>query len=172
MGNPTAQTGQRLGVVMTVIAWIGVLLLLTWAANRFLLDDNRALQLDSDIRSDGSVQIMLQANRQGHFIAPGIINGQPVRFLVDTGATTVAIDQALADRLGVKRGWPQQIQTASGQIRGYSAVLDSVTLGDIQLRRVSAVIIPDLGLDSLLGMSFLKELTLIKRDGQLLLIQE
>jgi aspartyl protease family protein len=172
MENPTAQTGQRLGVVMTVIAWIGVLLLLTWAANRFLLDDNRALQLDSDIRSDGSVQIMLQANRQGHFIAPGIINGQPVRFLVDTGATTVAIDQALADRLGVKRGWPQQIQTASGQIRGYSAVLDSVTLGDIQLRRVSAVIIPDLGLDSLLGMSFLKELTLIKRDGQLLLIQE
>jgi len=172
MTTPVTETTQRLGAVMTVIAWLGVLLLLTWAANRFLLDDNKALQLDSDIRSDGSVQVLLQANRQGHFIAQGQINGQPVRFMVDTGATTVALDQALADRLGVKRGWPQQIQTASGQVRGYSAVLDSVTLGDIQLRRVSAVIIPDMGLESLLGMSFLRELTLIKRDGQLLLIQE
>lgn len=157
---------------MTVIAWLGILLLLTWAANLFLFSDTKVMQIESATRSDGSIQVMLQANRQGHFVAPGQINGQPVRFLVDTGATTVAIDAALAKQLNIKRGWPQQIQTASGQVRGYSAVLDSVTLGDIRLQRVNAVIIPELGTDTLLGMSFLKELTLIKKDGQLLLIQE
>lgn len=116
--------------------------------------------------------VVLAAGRDGHFRAPGSINGMSVQFLIDTGASTVAIPGAVAQRLGISRGPQVRVQTAAGPTTAYLTRLETVAIGAIVRHGVGAVIIPDMRQDSvLLGMSFLDNVTLIKRDDQLVLKQ-
>lgn len=111
--------------------------------------------------------VTLYADGRGFFHADGMINRQPVRFLVDTGANTVALNSALAQRIGLnyKSGQPGVAKTASGHVRMYLVALDSVSIGDIVLRNVAAGVIDGPQPDTpLLGMSFLNALEM-KRDG-------
>jgi aspartyl protease family protein len=112
-------------------------------------------------------QVMLAADARGHFVAEGMVNGNPVRFLVDTGATSVVLPGRDAERLGLdyRKGERGLNQTANGVVATYSVTLDSVRLGDIEVRAVDAVVIEQ-GLNiALLGMSFLNRVDM-KRDGQ------
>ena len=164
---------QRIGTLMTIAAWAGILLLLTWAASIFLDHQHNPNQSpNSSVDERGAIEVVLQRNRHGHYVAGGMINQQPVDFLLDTGATYVAVDQQMAERLGLRRGPSQVLQTANGQVRGYRTLLSSVSLGDIEITAVPAVVMPNLGDDVLLGMSFLKRLTLVQRGNTLLLKQE
>jgi len=108
----------------------------------------------------------LAADSRGHFIAEGTINGGPVRLLVDTGATSVAIPAADAVRLGIdyRRGQRITIQTANGAAPAYVAMLDRIRVGAIELHGVDAVVVEQ-GLSiALLGMSFLNRVEM-KREG-------
>ena len=99
-------------------------------------------------------------------MSDGAINGNPIRFLVDTGATSVALPASDADRLGIdyRKGRRGISNTAGGPVTVYRVSLDSVRLGGIELRTVDAVVIEQ-GLDiALLGMSFLNRVEM-KRDG-------
>ncbi|NKC11138.1 MAG: TIGR02281 family clan AA aspartic protease [Gammaproteobacteria bacterium] len=117
-----------------------------------------------------STAIVLQANRYGHYVASGTINGLPVVFLLDTGATSVAIPREVADSLGLKRGTPIVVATANGRAKGYLTRLDRVGLGAIELRNVEGVIAPGMGSNEvLLGMSFLEHLDWRREDGRLVL---
>lgn len=114
--------------------------------------------------------VMLAAGRDGHFRAPGTINGSTVEFLVDTGASTVAIPGAVAQRLGIRRGPRVQVQTAAGPAAAYLTRLDTVAIGSLVQHNVGAAIIPDMRQNNvLLGMTFLDHVTLVKHDGQLTL---
>lgn len=116
--------------------------------------------------------VVLAAGRDGHFRAPGSINGMSVQFLIDTGASTVAIPGKVAQRLGISRGPQVRVQTAAGPTTAYLTRLETVAIGAIAQHGVGAVIIPDMRQGSvLLGMSFLDNVTLIKRDDQLVLKQ-
>jgi aspartyl protease family protein len=111
--------------------------------------------------------VTLFADTKGFFHADGAINNAPVRFLIDTGANTVAINAALARRAGIDytRGQPGVARTASGYARMYAVKLDSVKIGDIVLRNVEAGVIDGPQPDTpLLGMSFLQSLDM-KREG-------
>jgi len=111
--------------------------------------------------------VTLYADGRGHFLADGKINKMPVRFLVDTGATTVAINSSLATRVGInyKAGLQGVSKTASGHVRTWLVKLDTVSIGDIVLRNVDAGVIDGPQPDTpLLGMSFLNALEM-KRDG-------
>ena len=100
------------------------------------------------------------------------INGQAVQFMLDTGATDVAIPSAVAERLGLARGVPVTVSTANGRSEGYRTRLDSVRLGAIELRDVRALVAPGLdGEQVLLGMSALKKLEFTQRGGTMLLRQ-
>lgn len=116
---------------------------------------------------------MLERNSQGHYVASGLINGYPVIFLLDTGATDVAIPEALADRLRLQRRRGGVSQTANGPVAVWQTVLDEVGLGSIRLNRIRASILPSMPADSpvLLGMSFLKQLEFTQKDRQLILRQ-
>lgn len=115
-------------------------------------------------------EVVLKRNRYGHYVAPGAINGQPVVFLLDTGATRVSIPAGLASRLGLKRGAPGIANTANGQVTVYSTTLDSVSLGGITQQGVRGSINPGMdGEEILLGMTFLKHLELVQRGDTLLL---
>lgn len=164
--------GRRAGRVMLVLAWGAGLLL----ATRFFGDweDNQRNPNRNPESVHGSdyVEVPLASSSQGHYLADGQINGAPVTFLLDTGATQVAIPTEVANRLGLQRGAPMIISTANGRATAHRTQLDSLQLGDIVLHDVGALIAPGMGGDEvLLGMSALKQLEFTQRDGTLLLRQ-
>jgi aspartyl protease family protein len=110
---------------------------------------------------------VLAADGRGHFIAEGGINGKPVRFVVDTGASVVALPASEAVRLGIdyRKGRPGSTRTAGGVVPVYRMVFDTVKVGGIELRAVEGLVIEQ-GLDiALLGMSFLSRVEM-KNEGQ------
>ena len=114
--------------------------------------------------------IKLEADTGGHFLAYGSINGRPMKFLVDTGATSIAFSTAQAQALGINLQQAQRgaVTTASGHVRSYNVVLNNVKIGDISLNQVEAVIIDSMPGDvALLGNSFLSRLEM-KREGTVL----
>lgn len=117
----------------------------------------------------------LVVHRQGNqpFIVAGQINGQAVDFLIDTGATTVAVSQELAQRLGLVRGQARHINTASGTTIGYTTVLRRLSVGELRLDNVRAIILPAMrsGRQVLLGMNALAEFELNQRGDTLVLRQ-
>lgn len=117
----------------------------------------------------GVAEVVLQENELAHYLADGSINGEPVRFLVDTGASSVALSRSLAQRIGVEATARTQVSTANGVVNAGAARLDSVQLGPIEVRDVLAVIVPNMDDEVLLGMSFLRELDFERRGGDLIL---
>ncbi len=100
-------------------------------------------------------EVVLQRDLSGHYRAEAYINGMKIPVMVDTGATDVAISQNLADKLGLHSINAIRTQTANGDTVSYVTRLKSVKLGGIVAHNVSASIVPSLGDEMLLGMSFL-----------------
>ncbi len=116
----------------------------------------------------------LWAGPRGFFYANGAINGYPVRFLVDTGATIIAIDRKLARRIGLQYSTAQQdlAQTAGGATPMVATKLGEVRVGDITLHDIEAGIMVASELDTpLLGMSFLGQLDMVRTENQMELKQ-
>lgn len=107
----------------------------------------------------------------GHYWIAGSINGQPVQFLVDTGATSVAINENQARRLGIDyraAGQPLLVNTASGTAKAWRVRLNSVKVGSIDVLGVEAVVLEgELPSEALLGMSFLGRVSWREDQGVL-----
>lgn len=167
-----ANAGRGAGKVMLIIAWALGLFLATRFFGQWQDAQRNPNQELSSQQGAGFIEVRLASNGQGHFLASGQINGQPVAFLLDTGATDVAVPGDLAERLDLKRGAPVSLHTANGTSTGYRTQLDRLQLGDIVLRDVRALVAPGMtGNEVLLGMSALKQLEFSQRDGTLLLRQ-
>jgi aspartyl protease family protein len=134
---------------------------------RQTLTTGHSTRIGSASSTGGSGQVVLTADSRGHFISTGAINGMAVRFMVDTGASTIALSIPEARRLGINylAGTPGRASTANGVVQAYRVKLDSVRVGDITLNNVDAMVIDGGGLNiALLGMSFLNR-TAMKQDG-------
>lgn len=121
----------------------------------------------------GSQIASLTADGRGHFITTGTVNGATVRFMVDTGATGVALGAADARRanINVSNGRPIMVQTANGVTQAWLVTLDSVRVGDVVLNGVEGMVHQhDLPM-ALLGMSFLNRMEM-KRDGQTMTLRK
>ncbi len=122
----------------------------------------------SNIEGAAPAAVTLWADGSGFFFANGSINGSVVTFLVDTGANTVALSGALAQRLGIdykKKGLQGIATTASGHVRNYIVKLDTVKIGEIVLHNVDAAVLDGSHPSTpLLGMSALNNLEM-RRDG-------
>ena len=116
-----------------------------------------------------SAPVILRRDSNGHYIASGSINDRPAEFIVDTGATVIALSAPVAKRIGVGFGKAKRIETASGTTTGYGTVLERVELGGLYLDQVPAVILPEMNLGErvLLGMSFLSSFDLFQRNDLL-----
>jgi len=131
----------------------------------------RTLQRGQTYSTKGSADdrqsAVLAADGRGHFHADGAINGGAMRFILDTGATAIAIPAADAVRLGIdyRKGARGTIHTANGPAPAYRVKLDTVTLGAITLYGVDATVGEGGGSVALLGMSFLNR-TEMRREGQ------
>ncbi|TDV65971.1 aspartyl protease family protein [Pseudomonas sp. LP_7_YM] len=164
--------GKRAGRLMLIIAWAAALFL----ATRFFSGwEQRQENPNSNVVSehgDGYVEVQLLSNRQGHFVMTGRINARPVQFMLDTGATDVAIPGEVAHALSLERGDAVQVSTANGRTDAFRTTLERLQIGDIVLNKVRALVVPGLDGDQvLLGMSAIKQLEFTQRGGTLLLRQ-
>ena len=170
--NPDHRYTQRLGNNMVVIAWILGLVMLTWFFSHYLRQQHNPNENVVSHSKGGSPEVVLERNRAGHYVASGRINGRPVTFMLDTGATMVSVPARLAGELALAKGPMMQVTTANGNIPVYSTVLNEVQLGDIVLNNVRASINPYMTDDDiLLGMSFLKQLDFSQEGNRLTLRQ-
>jgi aspartyl protease family protein len=122
---------------------------------------------NADASGSGRSKVTLAADTRGHFFIDGAVNRIPVRFMVDTGATMVALPQRDADRLGIdyRAGRRAATRTANGIAAVYVVKLDSIRIGDIELHNIDGLVHEGGGLEqALLGMSFLNRVSM-QRDG-------
>ncbi len=133
-----------------------------------------ALSRDYGVSAAGpsqKAQFSIAKGVGGHFWTAGSINGQNVQFLVDTGATTVAMNEGVARRLGIDfrvRGQPMVVSTASGTAQAWSVSLDRVKVGPLEVLGVEAAVIAgDAPTEVLLGMSFLNRVSWREQQGML-----
>ena len=117
--------------------------------------------------------IVLAMGPGGHFGGAGQINGKAVQFLVDSGATTIALSQAEANRIGLdwKRGTAGLTQTANGPVPVHAITLSTVRLGGVEVSNVAAVVLPAELPMVLLGNSFLGRFNL-RQDGDVMRLEK
>lgn len=116
--------------------------------------------------------VRIQSGRGGHYFTPGRINGHAVDFIVDTGATAVAMNLPTAQRLGInyRAGQRVSMTTASGVVPAYSVMLDSVRVGAIEVSKVAAIVsMGDFPNEILLGNSYLDKVDMRRESGVLVL---
>ncbi|HEX2215600.1 MAG TPA: TIGR02281 family clan AA aspartic protease [Xanthobacteraceae bacterium] len=126
--------------------------------------------------SAGANTLAVPGDRNGHFRVDAVVGGRSLEFVVDTGASIIALTRRDADRLGLNpapRDFTTQIGSANGMVRAASVRLASVEVGPLVVHDVAAVVMPDGALaQNLLGMSFLYRLKRFEfRTGQLVLEQ-
>ncbi|MFG6467633.1 retropepsin-like aspartic protease family protein [Roseateles sp. BYS87W] len=110
--------------------------------------------------------VVLARAPDGHFHWPGRVNGIAVDFLVDTGASSTALPQALAEQAGLAPLGSVRTQTAGGAVRGFVARADVTLQGGVQAARLPVTVLPDLAAP-LLGMDVLGRLHFSQKPGEL-----
>jgi aspartyl protease family protein len=120
--------------------------------------------------STSSNKIVLPLGQGGHFFAQGTVNGKSMQFLVDTGATTVALGESDAKRMGIdyQKGRPVRMNTANGAAQGWFVKLNSVRIGDVEVYEVDAVVGPNMPF-ALLGNSFLSRFSMNRTSDMMVL---
>ena len=133
------------------------------------------MRIGGGYRAPRSRETRIVRDNSGHFRTSGTINGQPVSFLVDTGATSVAMSELHAKRLGIQyelEGQPIRTMTASGVAEAFQVQLKSVTVGSIRRLNVTGVVVKgNSPAQVLLGMSFLNGLEM-KNQGNVMVLKK
>ncbi len=154
---------SRTGRVMFLFVWI---ILFFGLFVFFYYYDNSG----GEVFRDSQSEFAISADRSGHYRIKGKINEYPVAFLVDTGATLVAIPESLAKQLQVSGRYPVTISTANGEVTGSLTRLKQLSFGSFELHDVKAVIMPGAADDTvLLGMNVLSQFNLTQEDNLLIL---
>lgn len=165
-------TINSIGKVFINLSWVLVIIGLIVLFNQAISKKINPNQNPNSQIQNGITEVILRRNNQHHYVVNGLINDKPVTFLVDTGATHVAIGASLAQKLGLVRGRQGVAHTANGTTTTYATLLDTLSIGDIQFNNVSASITLGMeGDDVLLGMSALKHVELIHKNGELTMRQ-
>ena len=161
-------TPHFFGKLFLNLTWVLLLIGLGLFFNQYLNKKNNPNQNPRSQLINGYTEVILKRNPQHHYLANGTINGTTVTFLVDTGATLVALSDELAKKLNLTRGLQGTAHTANGTTTTYSTTLNSLTLGAITFKNIPASITLGMqGNEVLLGMSVLKEVELVHKNGEL-----
>ena len=161
--NPHRPLGRGMALVASLLV-LGMFYLYFENSLQARNSPNQQLQM-----SPGS-ELVLKRSRDGHYVFPGAINGHPVTFLLDTGATLVSVPAHLAGELGLEAGAHQRSITANGTVATRATRIDALAFGPFELRGVHASLNPGMADDQvLLGMSVLKHLEFSQRGDTLIL---
>lgn len=158
---------------MLIVSFTLGLAALTYFFNGVLSQQANPNQRPDSVETNAGIrEVTLLQNRQGHYVANGLINNVPVTFLLDTGATDVAIPAGIAQQAGLVPGTESRASTANGIVRVYATRIARLVLGNIELQDIVASITPSMGGDViLLGMSALRQIEFTQQGQQLTLRQ-
>ena len=153
----------RFGHVYLLLFWAVVMGVVWFAMERFM-EPKKAV-----VTAQG--ELVIPRHRDGHFYVEGTVNGKPLRFMVDTGATGVVVTKAFAQGAGLPRGEPTTFNTANGPLTGRTVRGLAVTAGPLSVSPTSVGVgllggKPDLGL---LGQSFLSKFQVSMTREQMVL---
>jgi len=127
-------------------------------------------------QASNSRSVVVPRDQSGHFRIEGRIDGRRMNFLVDTGASVIALTERDAARLGIhpaEREFVALVKTANGTVKAAPVELNRVEIGDLSLRDVAALVLPDGALsDNLLGLSFLSRLRHFEYSGGKLVLEQ
>ncbi len=152
--------------------WSFILLLLTVFLGYWESHQQNPNQDPESYQSNGARILILDRNRDNHYVVSGTVNGKVVEFLIDTGATSVVVPMHLQHYLGLSKGVMGIAITANGRVNTFATKLNSLQIGKIQLQNVNASLNPGMqGPQILLGMSALKNLDFAKKGTQLIITQ-
>jgi len=129
-------------------------------------------QIGSQYQKTETTEIRLASSHGGHYVTPARINNQPVRVMVDTGATSVAMNLGTARKLGInyRAGRKVSFSTANGTAQGYIVMLDSVSVGNVKVDNVEgAIMLGDSPTTILLGNSYLSRVDMSNESGVMVL---
>lgn len=148
--EPSPQSVARRSTLVLLLFWLVVMGVMYLAMQHFLKP------AQAKVMADGAVRI--ERGLDGHFRVKGYVNGQPVTFLVDTGATSVSVTDALAERAGLEGGEKVRFRTANGEREGRIVAADEVRIASLRVRdvRVGTGYTGDDSEDALLGQNFLR----------------
>ena len=130
--------------------------------------------IGSQFKRANKTEVRIASSEGGHYFTKGLINGTPINFMVDTGATFVSMSAQEADRLGIdyRGGIPLVMSTANGNAKAFQVTLDSVSVGNIVIHQVVAVVhAGNFANETLLGNSYLSKVDL-KIDKGVLVLSE
>ena len=120
--------------------------------------------------------VIVPRDVRGHFQVDARIEGRKLSFMIDTGASVIALTASDAARLGIhpaQRDFVTEVKTANGTVRAAPAKLDKVEVGDLVVRDVAALVMPDAALsDNLLGLSFLSRLRRFEYSAGRLVLEQ
>ena len=174
--------GEKIGLLTTIkycAVWIGIALFLVAAYSQRTNFHNLWATITGELnpaaaQSAGS-NVRLQTSADGHFWANVAINGQTIRMMVDTGASSIALDPADARKIGLEVDnlmFNIPISTAAGPSRAAAVKLDTVGIGSIVRDRVPAIVMQARGGVSLLGIEYLGQLSEVSAQGDTLLLRD
>jgi aspartyl protease family protein len=154
------RTGRAMFVVVWIILFVGMFLFFYYQGKPTVYVANHT-------------EYIVSSDKNGHYYIQGRINDFPVEFLVDTGATSVAIPQALADRLHITGRYPITLATANGEVTGSLARVRQLSFGQFILSDVKVVIMPGSEEEEvLLGMNVLSQFNITQQGNRLVLKQK
>ena len=171
--------GTAMVALKQAVAWVGIFVfIIVLYSYRFELQELGARVTGEIIPSrpaSSNGEVVLYQSRNGHFIADGLINGKRTRFLVDTGATDVALTIEDAERAGIdtrRLTFNVPYNTANGISMGAKVRIQKIEIGDVVVYDVDASVLPANGGGSLLGMSFLNRLSSFEVRGNRLILRK
>ena len=173
MNELSKKQHMKAGRWMIYAAWVMIFAILVWFFGIVETEKrNPNQQVHTDVLSNGNKEVVLKSSTHGHYFVTGKINNEDVTFLIDTGASFVSIPGKVAKNLNLEKGAPLLVSTANGEITVYATLLSAVSIGDIILHNIKADINPHMrGKEILLGMSFLRYLSVTHEDNQLIIRQ-
>lgn len=161
---------KQIGKSFAFIFWGLLLVLFYWFFEDKLIEQVNPNRAPTSYQSGTEQVLILKRNKFGHYVTSGFINGHAVTFMLDTGATTVAVPSQVASRVGLSSGAAISVNTANGTATAYQTRLGALKVGAIELYDVAASIVPGMaGEQILLGMSVLKQVNFSQVGDELTL---
>lgn len=162
-----ARRRQHGNTKLIAVGWVLLLGALYWYFQDW---SEREANPNRNMVVTAGAALTLTRARDGHYYADGEINGKAVKFLLDTGATQIALSPRLANAIGLTPGSTVTLQTAAGPSAGYRTRLARVSVGGIEIQDLGAVVAEGMNDETvLLGMNFLKRLEIVQRGDQMML---
>jgi aspartyl protease family protein len=164
---------KNIGKAMMYLGWLVVLAGLSWFFTHYEKNKINPNQVPQSTSNQQVNEVILHRNAYGHYVSSGTINGKPVTFLLDTGATNVSIPANLANKLDLEAMARGRSSTANGFIDVYLTRIEVLTIGSITAYDVKASINPGMNHSKqiLLGMSVLKNVEFTQKGNTLFLRQ-